>query len=811
MKFLPVFGVILPLFTATALAQHLQVLLNPSGVPVRPDNEWLTWTVTNGQASASTTISGVKFTISAGSGTTLKGSQYKLIRNNFNGFLGQHMVGEGMSTDATTGIPLTLSIQGLSAGTHSLLSWHNAWDNLQTVTGVDVAVGGTKIVSNKAQSIRQDNLWTSASSFVTFNVTGTSQTITVTYTPVKTSGITDLRAFLNGFEVDPAGNVASQASFPFPENNDEHVNGDSGSITASWKGISGAKYDVYLGTAANSLSRVAQGQTGTSVSFSGLDSSKTYYWRVDVISGSTTTLGRTWMFRPRQLAFPGAEGYGKYARGGRGGKVVKVTTLADSGAGSLREAVEGATGPRTIVFDIGGVITLQSRLTLNQNYITVAGQTAPGKGIVITKWPFGLSGARDVIVRHMRVRPGKSSGATVDGMGMSGSNHAILDRCSMGWSIDEAFSSRTAFNISLQRSMISEPLNVAGHQNYPAGTAHGYAASIGGDIGSFHHNLIAHAEGRSWSMAGGLDEANNFAGRLDIRNNVVYNFGGRVTDGGAHQVNFVSNYYKPGPSSVINYDLQATYEDNFGGSQTYYCSGNSQLGKFDQNSAQVSNATSGNPTTACYAVVSFSPAPTYQKFYTSPFFDSFVETQTSTEAYKRVLSDTGAQTPSLDDHDKRIVTETKNNKPTYKGSVSGKSGLIDNEADVGGLESYPTTSRASNWDANNDGIADWWDGSTGGTGFTALDGYLNFMGDPHFFVEPSATATYDLTYFAAGFVNPTYTVSASKGTVSVSGNSLKYTATATGIDKVTVNIKDSEGSTWSRSLGVAIFTGASKA
>ncbi|KAK1227714.1 hypothetical protein PQX77_009265 [Marasmius sp. AFHP31] len=852
MNLLVAFWVILPFFTATALAQHIQVLLNPSGVPLRSDNEWIDWTITNGQASASTTISGVKFTVTSGSGTTLKGGQYKVVRNNFNGFLGEHMVGQGMSTEVTTGTPLILSIQGLSAGTHSLLSWHNAWDNIKSVTGIDVAVGSTKVVSvsfelainctsqltihihrqNKAQSIRQDNIWTSASSFVTFNVTSTSQAITITYTPVKTSSVTDLRAFLNGFEVDPPGNIASQVSFPFPENNDEHVDGDSGSIAATWKGVSNSKYDVHLGTAANSLSRVAQGQTGTSITFSGLDSLKTYYWRVDVISGSTTTPGRTWMFRPRQLAFPGAEGYGKYARGGRGGKVVKVTTLADSGAGSLREAVTGATGPRTIVFDIGGVIKLESRLTLNQNYITVAGQTAPGKGIVLTKSPFGLSGARDVIVRHMRVRPGRSFGNTVDGMGMSGSNHAILDRCSMGWSIDEvpvsfvllssvsdnfrsslsqAFSSRTAFNITIQRSMISEPLNVAGHKNYPAGTAHGYAASIGGDIGTFHHNLIAHAEGRSWSMAGGVDDASSFAGRLDIRNNVVYNFGSRVTDGGVHQVNFVSNYYKPGPASVRNYDLQATYEDQLPGTQTYYCSGNSMLGKFDQNSVQVINTTNGNPTVACYAAVSINPAPTYQTFYNSPFFDSLVETQTSTEAYKRVMSDSGAQTPSLDDHDKRIVTETKNTKTTYKGSVSGKPGLIDSEADAGGLEPFLTTSRASTWDANNDGIADWWDGSTGGVGYTPLDGYLNFMADPHFFVEPSATATYDLTYFAAGFVNPTYGVSASKGTVSVSGNSLKYTAGAAGIDKVTVNIKDSEGSTWTRSIGVAVFAGASKA
>ncbi|KAL0563878.1 hypothetical protein V5O48_018183 [Marasmius crinis-equi] len=810
MKFLPVLTGVLSFSTLSAFAADLQVLLNPSGVPLRPDIDWTPWTITNGLASASTTISGVSFNIAAASGTTLKGGQYKITRNNFNGFLGQHMVGQGMSTDATNGSALTLTITGLSTGTHSLLSWHNAWDALQAVTGIDIAVGGTKIFSNKPQSIRQDNIWTSTSSFVTFNVTSTSQAITITYTPVKSS-VSDLRAFLNGFEIDPSGNIANQVSFPFPDPNDEHVNADSGSITATWKGISGAKYDVYFSMdSPSNLQRVSQGQTGTSVPFSGLDSMKTYYWRVDVISGSTTTTGRTWMFRPRQLAFPGAEGYGQFARGGRGGKVVKVTSLADSGAGTLREAVETATGPRTIVFDIGGVITLESRLTLNQNYITVAGQTAPGKGIAVTKWPFGLSGARDVVIRHMRVRPGKSSNNTVDGMGMSGSNHAIFDRCSMGWSIDESFSSRTAFNITLQRSMISEPLNVAGHQNYPPGTAHGYAASIGGDIGSFHHNLIAHAEGRSWSMAGGLDDAGNFAGRLDLRNNVVFNFGDRVTDGGSHQTNFVSNYYKPGPASTRNYDLQATYEDNAPGTQTYYCSGNSQPPKFNQNAVQVVNTTDGNPTVPCYAVVSFSPAPTYQKFFDAPFFDSLVETQTSTEAYKRVVSDSGAQFPVLDDHDKRIINETKTNTTTYKGSTSGRPGLIDNEADVGGLESFPTTTRSSTWDANNDGIADWWDGSNGGTGWTALDGYLNFMADPHFFVEPSGTATYDLTYFAAGFVSPTFSVSAGKGTVSVSGSSLKYTATGTGIDTITVNIKDSEGSTWARTIGVATFSGASK-
>lgn len=122
----------------------------------------------------------------------------------------------------------------------------------------------------------------------------------------------------------------------------------------------------------------------------------------------------------------------RFARGGRGGKVVKVTSLDDSeDPGTLRHALTIETGPRIVVFDVGGVITTTSRLTVNGNYITLAGQTAPGKGIAIVGRPFGLSGASDVVFRHIRVRPGSISGETVDGMGMQGSNYCIFDRCSM--------------------------------------------------------------------------------------------------------------------------------------------------------------------------------------------------------------------------------------------------------------------------------------------------------------------------------------------------------------------------------------------
>ena len=172
----------------------------------------------------------------------------------------------------------------------------------------------------------------------------------------------------------------------------------------------------------------------------------------------------------------------------------------------------------------------------------------------------------------MRVRLG--AGATYDGMGMAGNNHSIIDHCSISWTIDEAFSSRNGKNLTLQRTLIAEALNIAGHSNYSHGSAHGFAASIGGDVGSFHHNLLAHCNGRNWSMAGGLDGDGYYAGRLDIFNNVVYNWGDRATDGGAHEVNFVNNFYKKGVATSQHYMLTAQLEGKGKGSQSYYYSGN---------------------------------------------------------------------------------------------------------------------------------------------------------------------------------------------------------------------------------------------
>jgi hypothetical protein len=437
----------------------------------------------------------------------------------------------------------------------------------------------------------------------------------------------------------------------------------------------------------------------------------------------------------RQLAFPGAEGYGRFAQGGRGGRVIAVTNLNDSGPGSLRAAVE-AEGPRTVVFEVSGRIRLKSRLVVRpaNSQLTVAGQTAPGLGICISDYNFGVLGARDVIIRYVRVRPGNVSGETLDGMGLASADDSIIDHCSISWTLDEALSTRGAKNITVQRTLISEALNAAGHRKYPPGTEHGYAASIGGDIGSFHHNLLAHCAGRNWSLAGGLDKAkgHTYAGRLDIRNNVVYNWKNRTTDGGAHEVNFVANYYKPGPATRYFVALKAQY-GGFPGTQRYYVAGNVMPGHFgpdEQEKARVATTERGGR------------LPTdYSPWVDAPFFDSHVRTQTAEEAYADVLADVGCNFPALDPHDLRVLAEVRNGTAKFKGSTTGLPGLPDSQDDVGGWDDYPEVRRPAGWDTDRDGMPDAWERANGfdpddpsdgakdrdGDGYTNLEQYLNSL------------------------------------------------------------------------------------
>ena len=760
---------------------------------------------------------------------------------------GQKLVSDGVTINSAVGNAggqIQMTVTGLVAGTHSLLTFHNAGDAasaLGSMAPVKVYLNGV-YSTTITPSIRSTDLAT-PTVYLTFTTASASDITTVLFAADTASSATTKNVVINGFEIDTP-NANRVANTPSPVDADEHVDADSGVVTLSWAAAlvgNTASHDVYFGTDSATVKSATHAsptflgnQTATTASVTVPDKNGTYYWRIDEIDTlGNVTRGNVWYFRPRMLAFPGAEGQGRFARGGRGGRVVHVTSLADyiTGEtpipGTLRYAVEVETGPRVVVFDVSGLITVRQRLTLSSPYVTIAGQTAPGKGICLAEWPLGLSGSNDSVVRHFRNRPGNISGQTIDGGGLAGCNYSIMDHCSISWSIDEAFSSRSAKNITLQDTLISEALNIAGHQNYPAGTAHGYAATIGGDIASFHHNLLAHCDGRNWSMGGGLDSSGNWAGRLDIRNNVVYNWYNRTTDGGAHEVNFVANYYKPGAASVLFTALNPTY-DNFPGTQQYYMADNVMPGRFDESNQAAGRTVAGS---------NGGSVPTaYPVWVDTPFFPSAlsVTTQTALGAYKRVLSDVGANRPRIDDHDVRVIQETLAGTYTYTGTgpYGGYPGLPNSQDDVGGWENYPSEVRTSGWDTDGDGLPDWWElilgtnpASTAGDfseanadpdndGYTRLDDYLAWLTLPHLQAVSGGTADIDLSTLTRGYTaSPVYQLqlaaaSISAGTVQMlaDGHTARFTASSlfTGLARFTYTVTDGQGDTMSGDIGVRV-------
>jgi hypothetical protein len=733
---------------------------------------------------------------------------------------GAQLVSDGINVkDGNSGGQIEMRISGLPTGTHSLSIYTNTVDgSVYTYAPINIYINGVLTVS-KLQPTNRATTFTSATSTYFWLQATKGEDVVLLFVADTTSSATIKNVYINGFEINTS-DASKIAQNPFPSDDNEHVNADNGSCKLHWSpSATAVSHNVYFGTdegavtSAGKTSGLFMGnQTDTTYTVSGLYNMNKYYWRVDeVYSNGTVIKGLVWYFKPRHVAFNGAEGYGRYAIGGRGGKVVEVTNLNDSGTGSLREAVTNDIGPRTIIFKVSGIIQLESRLTISQGYITIAGQTAPGKGICIRSAPFGMSGANDVIIRNMRVRVG--SGTTYDGMGMSGSDYCIIDHSSISWTIDEAFSSRSAKNITLQRTLISEALNIAGHQNYPAGTAHGYAASISGDTGTFHHNLIAHCYGRNWSLAGGLDANGYYSGCLDIYNNVVYNWYTRTTDGGAHNVNFVSNYYKPGPawkkSSI--YDLNAQY-DSYPGTQQYYFAGNVMSGVFNESNESAGRTYTGTP-------------DGYSPWVSSAFFPSYATIQTAGEAYKDVLSDVGCIQPVLDDHDIRVIKETRDSTYTYVGSVSGDKGLPDSQSDVGGYEDYPSETRADNWDTDHDGLPDWWENVYGlntnsaaddysdanadndKDGYTNLEDYLGWMANPHYFVTTGNTLSVDLNNYTTGYTSkPVFSITSTTNcSASIKKDTLaSVTFTGTGLSSFTFKVTDSQSSTKSYTVGVYV-------
>ncbi len=710
---------------------------------------------------------------------------------------------------------LELKISGLTAGKHTLLTFHNAFDviNGKTFSPIKIFVNG-KLQETVNASQRANAKVDASMAYITFNAEkGKDVIVRFEIDPINNPDIVK-QIVINGFELDTP-NLMNQARTPQPANRDEHVEVTKNVILKWDASKNGTAHKLYFGLDKNAVANATESSkefkgklVDKSYTVSDLYSGSTYYWRVDEVDNNgQETLGNVWSFKPAQLAFPGAEGYGRYAVGGRGGKVIEVTNLNDDGPGSLRDAVNQEIGPRTIVFNVSGNIKLASRLVVNQPYITIAGQTSPGEGITVTRAPIGLTG-NDGVIRFLKVRIG--GGKTFDGMGLTGADYSIIDHCSISWTIDESFSSRGAHHITLQRTLISEALNVAGHDKYEAGKMHGYAATIGGDIGSFHHNLLAHNEGRNWSIGGGLSGDGFYTGRLDIRNNVVYNWGKRATDGGANEVNFVNNYYKPGASTKIFVALNAQHEGVGKGMQRYFFDGNVMPGYFDEKTQD-----KGRKMT-----ITNKEMVEYETFVNKPFFDSFVATQSANGAYKNVLSDVGANQPFFDKHDNRIIEETKKGTFTFKGSKSGYGGMIDNEEDAGGWPNFPSETRPADWDTDHDGLPNWWEkafglnenspagdfsdanSDTDKDGFTQLDNYLDWLAQPHFFINLKDKKSFAVADFFKGYDNkPVYTFSEVKnGKASLKGKEIQFTASDKDFASFVITVKDADGDSMSRTI-----------
>ena len=723
------------------------------------------------------------------------------------------LVNDGLST---TGIELYIS--GLQKGIHSLVTFHNAVSNpLNNIyTPIDIIVNRQVLQDNIMETNRVliNDLATTA--YIQFEVTN-EDPVVIQFVPETP----EISFMINGFHLNTS-DPKKLVKFQYPEDKDEHVNIDNDTLVFRWKLPDNAvSQNIYFGKDESEVlladpksPQFVGNQTDTFLMKTGFYNMENYYWRVDPIdSKGDTTKGGVFYFKKRKQAFPGADGYGKYAIGGRGGKVVYVTNLDDNGPGSFRYAVENDSGPRTILFAVSGLITLSSPVVINDDYVTVAGQTAPGKGICFRWAPIGVTG-HNLIVQNLRVRVGY--GVTYDGMGLTGSESSIIDHCSISWSIDEGFSSRGAKNITFQRNLISEALNNADHDIQHSN--HGYAGSIGGDIGSFHHNLLAHCEGRNWSMAGGLDGDGYYAGRLDLFNNFVYNWGGRADDGGAHEVNFVGNYYKKGPATTQDIILKADLEGTGSGTQSYFSEDN------------ILENTDGS--LACDGTVS-SCSRTYtlsngqildwEVFVDQPFFPSDARIDSAKNAYKFILSDVGCTQPVFDDHDIRVVNETIDGTTSCNGSVTGKPGLPDREGDVGAWEAYPGFVRSDNWDTDLDGLPNWWEkahsldtNSTTGDftesnadpdidGYTRLEEYLQWMALPHYFIKKGENKEIDLTIYSRGFTNsPVFSVfDAANGTADHTPESsmVNFIPTDEGIAEFKFTVTDAEGTSMTRKIG----------
>ena len=457
-------------------------------------------------------------------------------------------------------------------------------------------------------------------------------------------------------------------------------------------------------------------------------------------------------------AFPGAEGFGRYVTGGRGGKVYHVTNLNDAGEGSLRWALN-QNGAKTIVFDVSGTIHLKSSLDISKGNVTIAGQTAPGDGICVADYPMQIK-TNNVIVRYMRFRLGNKNvqvnGADGwDGFGGFDQSDIIVDHCSVSWSIDECLSIYGNKNTTVQWCLVAQSLQDAGHSK----GSHGYGGNWGGSGASFHHNLMAHHESRVPRL--GPRYTTQLDERMDMRNNVFYNYCGNGCYGGeAMNVNIVNNYYKPGPGTA---QIGTTKQERIAGlgirTESYITSYPDYTptlhvwGKYfvEGNVNPKYNAVTNDNWQ--YGIYNQINASSNDGLYNEEVKDSIrlsqpidyvvTTTHTAEQAYEKVLAYAGASL-HRDTFDDLMVNDTREGLATYTGAGNHK-GIIDSQEDNRPADAsddwsaWPTLNSApAPADTDRDGMPDDWEAANGlnpndasdgaittSDGYTNLEHYLN--------------------------------------------------------------------------------------
>lgn len=404
------------------------------------------------------------------------------------------------------------------------------------------------------------------------------------------------------------------------------------------------------------------------------------------------------------FSFPGAEGFGRKTTGGRGGKVLFVTNLNDSGPGSLRAAVE-ALGPRYILFKVSGTIALQSKLTILNGDLTIAGQTAPGDGICIRDFPVVIN-ADNVIIRFLRFRLGDVKKQEADALEGRFHKNIIIDHCSTSWSVDECLTLYANENTTLQWCFITESLNNSVHSK----GAHGYGGIWGGKNASFHHNLVAHHNSRNPRLGEAAGDLFALTDLVDMRNNVIYNWGDNSCYGGeAMNVNIVNCYYKPGPVTTKKERIVSIDKNKTAGTAVFDIWGKFYInGNFVEGSTRATddNWTYGvyNQFHSNYGTVSQADKDAMRLSQELPI-DGNVNTHTAQIAYAKVLEIGGASF-ARDATDKRVVANVQDGTFTANGSAGSTKGIIDSQNDVGGWPELLSTTPPL--DSSGDGMPDDW-------------------------------------------------------------------------------------------------------